>query len=80
MGPKSAGRSTLVGACLQGDAEPAMVERRGLRRVRDTGARTRGSDRAVKPATPHATPVWMTTFQLRWADHLGRRKPNHSVA
>ncbi|MEO8745985.1 MAG: hypothetical protein ABI334_06075 [Candidatus Dormiibacterota bacterium] len=51
-----------------------MAERRGAKGVRDLGVRTRKSDQELAEPTPHAMPVWITTFQLRWADHLRRKK------
>jgi len=50
-----------------------MHERRGKRDVEDTGARTRRTDHAH---TPHVISEWMTTFNLRWVEHLKHRRPN----
>jgi hypothetical protein len=47
-----------------------MAERRGAKGVHDLGVRTRATDEAPKPSTPHALRVWMSTFELRWAEHL----------
>ncbi|MGZ6300456.1 MAG: hypothetical protein ACXWMN_08210 [Candidatus Limnocylindria bacterium] len=50
-----------------------MIERRGVRGVRDVGVRTRRTDRPDVPSTPHGLPAWISTFNLRWVDHLQRR-------
>ncbi len=50
-----------------------MIERRGVRGVRDIGVRTRRTDRFDAPSTPHGLPAWLSTFNLRWVDHLKRR-------
>jgi hypothetical protein len=47
-----------------------MVERRGARGVRDSGIRTRRNDLRAIPTTPHGLPVWISTFNQRWVDHL----------
>jgi hypothetical protein len=44
-----------------------MAERRGKRKAQDAGARTRSSDHGD---TPHSLGDWITTFQLRWVEHL----------
>ena len=50
-----------------------MHERRDKTESRDEGARTRRSDH---PHTPHAIGEWMTTFNLRWVEHLKHRRGN----
>jgi len=47
-----------------------MIERRGAGGVRDIGVRTRRTDRFQAPSTPYALPAWLSTFSLRWVDHL----------
>lgn len=49
-----------------------MIERR-RRQSRDTGARTRRTDRG---GASHALQDWMTTFNLRWVEHLKGRDRN----
>ncbi|MFI4972381.1 MAG: hypothetical protein WCC30_11115 [Candidatus Dormiibacterota bacterium] len=53
-----------------------MIERRGVRGVRDIGVRTRRTDRLGTPSTPHGLPAWHSTFNLRWVDHLKRPPKN----
>ncbi|HSP10336.1 MAG TPA: hypothetical protein VLU92_12160 [Candidatus Dormibacteraeota bacterium] len=49
-----------------------MIERRGAHGVRDIGVRTRRTDRLEAPPTPHGLPGWLSTFNLRWVDHMKR--------
>ena len=44
-----------------------MHERRGKPGVKDSGARTRQSDHGQ---TPHAEQEWVSTYQLRWSEHV----------
>lgn len=48
-----------------------MLERRGKSGTTDTGVRTRCTDHAH---TPQAEQDWMSTFQVRWTEHLGRER------
>lgn len=50
-----------------------MRERRGTGGVKDVGARTRRTDHG---ASPHVISEWLTTFNLRWVQHLNRRHGN----
>jgi hypothetical protein len=49
-----------------------MLERR-RKESHDTGARTRRTDRE---GPSHSLHDWMTTFNLRWVEHLKRRDRN----
>jgi hypothetical protein len=48
-----------------------MSERRGKGPQADRGARTRRSDHGDGP---QSVQDWMTTFQLRWIEHLGSKR------
>jgi hypothetical protein len=50
-----------------------MHDRRGKRDVEDSAARTRRTDHVH---TPHVVSDWMTTFNLRWVEHLKQHRPN----
>lgn len=50
-----------------------VIERRGVRGVPDVGVRTRRTDLPDVPSTPHGLPGWVSTFNLRWIDHMRRR-------
>lgn len=50
-----------------------MHERRGAADAKDSGARTRRTDHVH---TPHVLSEWVTTFNLRWVEHMKRRRTN----
>jgi hypothetical protein len=55
-------------------------ERRGVRGAHDVGARTRATGQPSKPSTPHSLQVWMSTFELRWAEHLATARKKRPQA
>jgi len=50
-----------------------MHERREKTEPEEVSARTTRSDH---PHTPHAIGEWMTTFNLRWIEHMKRHRGN----
>ncbi len=48
-----------------------MHERRGKTDAIDSGARTRRTDHVH---SPHVLSEWVTTFNLRWVEHMKDRR------